>query len=53
MTGIGGDCFCLLAKKGTAPVIAYNGSGRAPAAATPARFRNWASPPSIRSGPMP
>ena len=28
MTGIGGDCFCLVAKPG-APVWGYNGSGRA------------------------
>ena len=27
MTGIGGDCFCLVAKPG-APVWGYNGSGR-------------------------
>jgi gamma-glutamyltranspeptidase/glutathione hydrolase len=33
MTGIGGDCFCLVAKPG-APVWGYNGSGRAAAAAT-------------------
>jgi gamma-glutamyltranspeptidase/glutathione hydrolase len=32
MTGIGGDCFCLVAKPG-APVWGYNGSGRAGAAA--------------------
>src|SRR5262245_39623754 len=31
MTGIGGDCFCLVAKPG-APVWGYNGSGRAAAA---------------------
>src|ERR1700688_5019755 len=30
MTGIGGDCFCLVAKPG-APVWGYNGSGRAAA----------------------
>jgi gamma-glutamyltranspeptidase/glutathione hydrolase len=32
MTGIGGDCFCLVAKPGV-PVWGYNGSGRAGAAA--------------------
>jgi gamma-glutamyltranspeptidase/glutathione hydrolase len=32
MTGIGGDCFCLVAKPGD-PVWGYNGSGRAAAAA--------------------
>src|SRR6202162_4231686 len=31
MTGIGGDCFCLVAKPG-APPWGYNGSGRAAAA---------------------
>jgi gamma-glutamyltranspeptidase/glutathione hydrolase len=31
MTGIGGDCFCLVSRPG-APVWGYNGSGRAPKA---------------------
>jgi gamma-glutamyltranspeptidase/glutathione hydrolase len=33
MTGIGGDCFCLVAKPGV-PVWGYNGCGRAGAAVT-------------------
>jgi gamma-glutamyltranspeptidase/glutathione hydrolase len=33
-TGIGGDCFALLSRRGSVDVIAYNGSGRTPAAAT-------------------
>jgi gamma-glutamyltranspeptidase/glutathione hydrolase len=31
-TGIGGDCFVLMSREGTGDVIAYNGSGRTPAA---------------------
>ncbi len=30
-TGIGGDCFCLYSPAASTDVIAYNGSGRAPA----------------------
>jgi len=34
MTGVGGDCFVLYAKGGKDDVIAFNGSGRAPQAAS-------------------
>jgi len=33
-TGIGGDCFALLSRRGSTEVVAYNGSGRTPTAAT-------------------
>src|SRR5260364_184284 len=33
-TGIGGDCFALIQPKGEGRITAYNGSGRAPMAAT-------------------
>src|SRR6201991_3119823 len=37
-TGIGGDCFALIQPKGEGKIVAYNGSGRAPAAATADRY---------------
>jgi gamma-glutamyltranspeptidase / glutathione hydrolase len=44
MTGIGGDCFAIIAKPGTNPV-ALNASGRAPMAATP----DWYAKQGIKS----
>lgn len=38
-TGIGGDCFVLYSKGGTDDIIAYDGSGWAPAAADAAALR--------------
>src|SRR6201991_1498507 len=34
-TGIGGDCFALVQPRGEGKIVSYNGSGRAPMAATP------------------
>jgi gamma-glutamyltranspeptidase / glutathione hydrolase len=34
-TGIGGDCFALVQPRGEGKIVSYNGSGRAPKAATP------------------
>src|SRR6478736_7100025 len=34
-TGIGGDCFALIQPRGEGKIVSYNGSGRAPMAATP------------------
>lgn len=39
MTGLGGDCFVLFSQPGRDDVIAFNGSGRAPAAADAAALR--------------
>ena len=33
-TGVGGDCFCLYSPSGSREIIAFNGSGTAPASAT-------------------
>ena len=33
-TGIGGDCFALIQPKGEGKIVSYNGSGRAPKAAS-------------------
>ncbi len=47
-TGVGGDCFVLYAPRGGDRVIAYNGSGRAPAAAT----AEWYAERGIRELPL-
>src|SRR6186713_481579 len=39
MTGIGGDCFVLMAVGGTDRILAYNGAGRAARGAHPDWFR--------------
>jgi gamma-glutamyltranspeptidase/glutathione hydrolase len=47
-TGIGGDCFALIQPKGEGKIAAYNGSGRAPAAAT----ADWYLERKIHSVPL-
>ncbi|SHI43039.1 gamma-glutamyltransferase 2. Threonine peptidase. MEROPS family T03 [Shimia gijangensis] len=38
-TGIGGDCFALVSPAGSEDIVAFNGSGRAPAAASSESMR--------------
>src|SRR6266403_4564648 len=47
-TGIGGDCFALIQPRGEGQISAYNGSGRAPMAATP----EWYLEHSIKAIPL-
>src|SRR5580692_12741533 len=47
-TGIGGDCFALIQPRGEGKIVAYNGSGRAPAAAT----ADWYLERKIHSVPL-
>jgi len=47
-TGIGGDCFALIQPKGEGKITAYNGSGRAPAAAK----AEWYLERNIRTVPL-
>ncbi|WP_037469774.1 gamma-glutamyltransferase [Sinorhizobium fredii] len=50
-TGIGGDCFALLAPNGSDQVIAYNGSGRTPSAADFKWFKDQGISEIARSSP--
>ncbi len=47
-TGIGGDCFALIQPKSEGKIVSYNGSGRAPMAATP----EWYLERNIKSIPL-
>lgn len=50
-TGIGGDCFCLFAPGGSKDIVAFNGSGRAPAGADLSLFQAGGSSTIERSSP--
>jgi gamma-glutamyltranspeptidase/glutathione hydrolase len=52
-TGIGGDCFCLYTPAGSGQVVALNGSGRAPAAATIDWYESHGITRSITPRPTP
>ena len=39
-TGIGGDCFCIFSPEGSTELVAFNGSGKAPKAATYGWYQN-------------
>src|SRR5882672_7675250 len=47
-TGIGGDCFALIQPRGEGKIVSYNGSGRAPMAATP----DWYLERNIKAIPL-
>ena len=50
-TGIGGDNFCLYSKQGTDDIIGFNGSGRAPAAASLDKLRSLGVEKLTRTSP--
>ena len=54
MTGIGGDCFALVAKPGARKLIALNASGRAPRRSRrgAAAWRRRRHPPAHGCGPV-
>lgn len=50
-TGIGGDCFALYSREGTDNILAFNGSGRAPAAASVEWYQQQGIASIVRQSP--